>query len=127
MGDLLQAISVLLVFLTFLFQAIDKEISSLINTSVPDVNRIIERKRFKDKLGSLLILKSIPICIVYTITSYTLLPKSISIIHYSKLDFWNFDPLSTIFVFIECGSIGLTFYAVNKMLQLGRKFLSFEP
>lgn len=124
MGDLLSAISVFLVFITFLFQAIDKEISAQIAAITPDVNKIIERERFKKKLKNLLFLKSIPISIIYTLTSYTLLPKSISIIRNSKIDFWNFDPLNTIFIFIECGTIGLTAYSIIKMYQLIRK-LSF--
>src|ERR1700689_2049817 len=124
MADLLSAITILMVFLTFLFQAIDKEITNQINKPLPNVNKSMERKDLKIKLRNLLILKSIPITLVYAITSYTLLPKSVSIIHHSKINFWNFDPLNTIFIYINVGAIMLTIYSTVKMIQLIKKLIS---
>lgn len=124
MADLLAAITVLMAFLTFLLQAIDKDIVKKIGEPIPNVNKIIERLKFKRELRNLLILKSIPISLAYGITAYTLFPKSISIIIHSKIDLWNFDPLTTIFVYIEFGAVLLMIYSIVKAVQLGRKLFS---
>jgi hypothetical protein len=121
MADILAAITVLMVFLTFLLQAIDNQITVQIDAPTPNVSKTIERAKFKKKLRVLLITKSIPITIAFAITSYTLLPKSISIIHHSRFDLWNFDILNTIFIFIELGAIGLTVYSTVKLVQLAKK------
>lgn len=127
MGNLLAAISVLLVFLTFLFQSIDKEVSGKIDKPIPDVNKTNERARFKSELRKLFFLKSLPISIIYLTTTYSLLPKTVYILHHSKIDLWSFNPLNTIFVFIEYGLVGLTLYAILKTIQLYKKINSFTP
>lgn len=123
MTDLLSALSVLLVFLTFLFNAIEKEISEKINQRKPEQAQKEKRKYFNKQLLKLLFLKALPITLIYIVTFYSLLPKTVKVISASKISFWNFNELNTIFVFVEIGLLGLTIYASIKTLQLIKKIL----
>ncbi|MCZ7609665.1 MAG: hypothetical protein M5U17_05815 [Ignavibacterium sp.] len=121
MSDILSSISVLLVFLTFLFNAIEKEVSEKIIQRKPEVQQTEARRQFNNELLKLLFLKTLPVTIIFIITFYSLLPKAIHIITTSKFSFWQFDELNTIFVFIELGLLGLTIYATTKTVQLIKK------
>lgn len=123
MDDLLSAISVLLVFLTFLFNSIEKEVSEMISQRKPEIEQIEKRKLFNKELWKLLFLKTLPVTIIFVITFYSLLPKAFSIINASYLSFWDFDALNTIFVFIEIGLLGLTIFALSKTIQLINKII----
>jgi hypothetical protein len=121
MADLLSAVSVLLVFLTFLLTSIEKEITEKCNTRKPELAQKEKRKLFNNDLIKLLFLKIVPIILIYFITFYALLPKSLKIITNSSFELWNFDELNTIFIFIELGLLSLTIYAVTKLFQLIKK------
>jgi|GEM_PF-1570578 hypothetical protein len=118
MGDLLSAISVFLIFLTFLFNSIEKEVLDTLAIRKPEYAQADKLNRYKTDLKRLLFLKSLPITLIFLISFYVLLPKTITIIKTSKIDFWNFDELKTLFVFIEIGVFGLTSYTTIKTSQL---------
>ena len=122
MADLLSSISVILVFLTFLFNAIEKEVNEIIAERKPEIAQKAKRSQFEDRLRKLLWLKVLPITIIYIVVFYSLLPEAISILMTSCFSFWDFDELTTIFIFIEIGLLGLTFYAVSKLWQVIVKF-----
>jgi hypothetical protein len=118
MGDLLSAISVFLIFLTFLFNSIGKEVVDTLATRKPEDAQADKLNCYKKDLKRLLFLKSLPITLIFVISFYVLLPKTLTIIKTSKIDFWNFDELKTLFVFIEIGIFGLTSYTTIKTSQL---------
>jgi|WetSurMetagenome_2_1015567.scaffolds.fasta_scaffold85529_3 hypothetical protein len=122
MADLLSAISVLLVFLTFLFNEIEREVIIHINQSKPPVVQKVARKQFQRNTLKLLLLKVLPVTLIYIITFYSILPNTVNILNYSYISFWNFDALNTIFVFIELGLLGLTIFAITRLLQLIEKY-----
>lgn len=121
MADLLSAISVFLVFLTFLFNSIEKEVSDILSTRKPEVAQTDRLIRYKSDLKRIFYLKTLPISIIYLITFYILLPDTVKIISISTLNIWDFDELNTLFVFIELGILGLTIYAILKTYQLFEK------
>ena len=121
MGDLLSSISVLLVFLTFLFNDFEKDVSEKIIQRKPPKAQVQELKEFNNALRELLRFKMLPVTIIFIATFYSLLPKAIYIIRSSSLSLWRFDELKTIFVFIEFGLLCLTFYAISKIVQLRKK------
>lgn len=121
MADLLSAISVFLVFLTFLLNSIEKEVSDILSTRKPEAAQADRLKRYKADLRRIFFLKTLPISIIYLITFYILLPDAIYIISSSTLNLWDFDELKTLFVFIELGILGLTIYAIMKTYQLFEK------
>jgi hypothetical protein len=121
MADLLSAISVFLVFLTFLLNSIEKEVSDILSTRKPEAAQSEKLKRYKADLRRIFFLKTLPISIIYLITFYILLPDTIYIISSSTLNLWDFDELKTLFVFIELGILGLTIYAIIKNYQLFEK------
>lgn len=118
MADILSSISVLLVFLTFLLNAIQKEITEKVNNRKPEKAMTDALRKFNDDLKGTLILKALPITIIFTLTTYILLPKAIEIIKSSKFSFWYFDILNTIFILIVFGLFGLTIYSINKTFEL---------
>lgn len=121
MADLLSAISVFLVFLTFLLNSIEKEVSDILSTRKPEVAQTDRLIRYKSDLKRIFYLKTLPISIIYLITFYTLLPDTVKIISISTLNIWDFDELKTLFVFIELGILGLTIYSFLKTYQLFEK------
>lgn len=90
-----------MVFLTVFLNMNYSEVNKLLNSTTPSMARECERKRFKNSLRSNLYFKSIAISLAFIFLFYLLLPKTIDIISYSKIDFWNFDINLTLFVFIE--------------------------
>ncbi|MCH7410683.1 hypothetical protein MM239_14845 [Belliella sp. DSM 111904] len=118
MADLLSAISVFLVFMTFLLNSIEKEVSDILSTRKPEAAQTDKLNRYRADLKRIFYLKTLPISIIYLITFYILLPDTINIISTSTLNFWGFDELKTLFVFIELGILGLTVYAIIKTYQL---------
>lgn len=121
MADLLSAISVLLVFLSFLLNGIEKNVSEIALKRKPSVAQKEARKQFNNEVLKLLILKAIPVSAIFIITFYSLLPKTITILTTFQFSFWHFDELTTIFVFIEIGLLGLTLFAIAKVIQLIKK------
>jgi hypothetical protein len=121
MADLLSAISVFLVFLTFLLNSIEKEVSDILSTRKPEVAQTDRLIRYKSDLKRIFYLKTLPISIIYLITFYILLPDTVKIISISILNIWDFDELKTLFVFIELGILGLTIYSFLKTYQLFEK------
>jgi hypothetical protein len=121
MADLLSAISVFLVFLTFLLNSIEKEVSDILSTRKPEVAQTDRLIRYKSDLKRIFYLKTLPISIIYLITFYILLPDTVKIISISTLNICDFDELKTLFVFIELGILGLTIYSFLKTYQLFEK------
>lgn len=126
MSDILSAISVFLVFLTFLLKTIDEDISFLIKERNPLPDKPIETRSFKNRSYKLLFLKAIPITFIYSATAYCLLPKTIHLMRHGRIDFWTFDPLNTLFIFIELGIIALAIYAGYKTIKLVSKIKSVK-
>jgi hypothetical protein len=122
MADLLSAISVLLVFLTFLLSGIEKDVSEKILQRKPTEAQKEARRQFNNEILKLIFLKILPVSLMYIATFYALLPKAILILTTSNFSFWHFDELKTIFVFIEIGLLGLTIFALTKMYQLMKKY-----
>lgn len=121
MGDLLSALSVYLVFLTFLLNSLEKEVSDILSQRKPEAAQTDKIKRYTADLKRILYFKTFPISIVYLTTFYILLPETIAIIKSSKANLWDFDELKTLFVFIELGILGITIYTLIKLSQLFKK------
>ncbi len=122
MADLLSAISVLLVFLTFLFNGIEKEVSEKVFQRKPPESQTNALKRFNAETLKLLLLKTFPVTIIFIVTFYSLLPRATHILKTSNLSLWDFDELNTIFIFIEIGLLGLTIFATSKAIDLIKKY-----
>ncbi|MGN6196938.1 MAG: hypothetical protein ACTHOB_18500 [Ginsengibacter sp.] len=122
MADLLSSISVLLVFLTFLFNSIEKEVNEKILERKPEKAQTEKRKKFDKELLKLLWLKTLPVTLIYIITFYSLLPRAIHVLTNSRFSIWSFDELTTIFIFIELGLFGLALFATTKSWQLIKKY-----
>lgn len=122
MADLLSAISVLLVFLTFLLNGIEKDVNEKILQRKPNEAQTEARRKFNIDILKLLFLKTLPLTLIYIATFYSLLPKAFHIMRISKFAFWYFDELNTIFIFIEIGLLCLTIFASTKVYQLYKKY-----
>jgi hypothetical protein len=121
MNDIISAVSVLLVFLTFLLNAIEKEANDFIDKQAPDSTKSLALASFKTGLKKVLFFKVFPITVIFSITFYTLLPVAVKIIKTSKFSYWNFNTLNTLFLFVELGVLGLLSYSLWKLVQLIKK------
>jgi hypothetical protein len=118
MGEILSAISILLVFLTILLDLTSKEVNEIISQPKPDRNRTKELSAYNSKTRKVLFGKVIPIILSYIVTAYILLPKTIDIFRRSEFKIWNFDTLLTLFVSIELGLIVLVTVSIYLALKL---------
>jgi hypothetical protein len=125
MADILSSISVLLVFLTFLLNGIEKDVREIINKGKPPKAQSIARAKFNSQILRLLLIKTLPVTLGFTMTFYTLLPKTIYLFTTTCFSLWQFDELNTLFVFIEIGLLALTIFACYKSYELIKIY--FQP
>lgn len=111
MGDFLSSISILLVFLSVLFNFIQGNVNATLKKLTPDVEKITDRETRRIELRWTL-LKSFLITLAFGLVFYILLPKTLEIISISKFVIWGFDALATILTFIELGLGGFTIYGI---------------
>jgi hypothetical protein len=98
--DILQASSIILVFLTVIFGVKYPLIISDLETEIPNENKKNERNRVKKKLSQNFIMNCLPLTLLCAVFGYILLPFAFVIIKSSNIAIWNFDVLKTIFVII---------------------------
>ncbi|WP_035648998.1 hypothetical protein [Flavobacterium sp. ASV13] len=122
MADLLSAISVLLVFLTFLLNGIEKDVTEKVAQRKPTEAQTDARKQFNNDTLRILWLKTFPVTLIFLVTFYSLLPKAIHLVTTSDFVLWDFDELNTIFIFIEIGLLGLTIFSITKAYALIKKY-----
>lgn len=123
MSDILSALSVFLVFLTFLLNSIEKEINEILVTRKPETSQSQKLKEYYTQLKKIFFLKSLPITIIYLISFYSVLPKTVTLFLTGKFAIWDFDTLNTIFIFVTLGLLGLTIFSIAKSYQLLKKIL----
>jgi hypothetical protein len=120
-NEILSSISVLLVFLTILVTYLSTELNAILEEAKPVKERKTEREKFFKRLRFILIIKSLPITLIFLLVTYTLLPTTIEILQTSKLSLWDFDSLKTIFVIVELGLVGFTIYSFIQTIRLVKK------
>jgi hypothetical protein len=117
MESIISALSVLLIFIVILYNFVEADVKKHLNNEKPREEEKISRKKYLKNLR-LILFKSLAINIVFLLAIYVLLPSSVMIITQSTLDFWKFDPLNTIFIFIELGLIGFFIYGIIRISQI---------
>ena len=117
MGEILSAVSVLLIFLTVLLSLIEKNVETILSNRPPQ-DHADKMKKYKKKIRNILYFKLIPIFLIYAIVFYVLIPSTIKIILNSAFSFWDFDALNTIFIFVEIGLFSLLIYSLIKIICL---------
>lgn len=118
MSDIISSVSVILIFLTFLFNGIQRDISSKLNENKPNSIQKEARKSYNNQIREMLFLKVIPTTIIFGMVFYLMLPETIEILSISTLDLWAFDELSTLFFFIEVGLFGLFAFCLIRIWQI---------
>jgi sterol desaturase/sphingolipid hydroxylase (fatty acid hydroxylase superfamily) len=99
LSNILSAISVILVFLTILFDFLCKEIYVLVGKKKP----LEKEDQYKRELlndYNRTIFKNLMLSIAFLVLAFTLLPTTIVILQNSVFDIWRFDVLKTLFTFI---------------------------
>jgi len=117
MGDIFSAISIILVFVTVIFDVFAKESNDFLANENRDKDKPTALTNFKEKRWKL-ILKLSVVLFFYVLFFWLLLPGSIEIIKFSKINLWNFDLIKTFYVLINFGTliyIGLTFNYLHKI------------
>lgn len=118
MSDILSAISVFLVFLSFILSNIDKKVEALLKKEKPTNAQKTALEKYKTEICHFLYFQLFPILIVFAVTFYLLLPHAIKIIVNSKLSLWDFDILNSLFISIESGVFILVCYIGFKIKEI---------
>lgn len=120
-GELLSAVSIILVLLLLVFAKIDNLIEKIMNTNAPDKTRTDTFRKYNKDLKKNLYCKICPTMIIFGIIGYILLPKAWGIIISSTFSFWHFDALNTLFVCIEFGLLLIVFYLAIYIYKIYKK------
>ena len=99
LSNILSAISVILVFLTIIFDILSKEVDVLVGKKKPLEKEGEYRKELQTafrRSASNTVLHSI----AFLMLTFLLFPTVFTILKNSSLNLWNFDVLNTLFVFI---------------------------
>lgn len=97
--DAVQAVSLILVFVTMLFTLRYPGIIKDIGEDIPEGERA--KKREKDRLLHSFLVNSLPPLFLNGIAAYIFLPLTIKIIKQTHISLWQFDFLPTAFVLIS--------------------------
>ena len=122
MENILVAISVWIVFLTYWLNMLEGQVTQLFEKERPVVGpqgRIDEYNNEAKKICGKLIF----ITMIYVISFYILLPETVNIVKNSSFSLWNFDASKTIFVLIEAGLLGLAVYAAKLIYDVSKNVI----
>jgi uncharacterized BrkB/YihY/UPF0761 family membrane protein len=121
MDQALVAISVLLVFLSFMLQGLQRELDEKIHARVPEAEQTEARRTWRSALLALLWTRMVPTTLAFLAAFYTLLPSAVQILTKSSPSLWHFNALDTIFVFVELGLLGLVIYSGTICIRIVRR------
>ena len=122
MGNELQAISVMLVFITvaigLLIPAAWEELDNRLdnNEKSSDV-----KKRTMARIRTLWLFQILPLFVLCAVVAYLITPRSLSIMMRSRLAVWQFDLLPTLFVLIAAMLWLATAVVLITLLRLLRR------
>jgi len=124
MSDTFSAISILLVFITVLYDTETKTADKLLaNSSFPNRDKPTKIKDFKKRLRTSLV-RLILIFMFYGFMCLALLPESILIVTSRSFKLWGFDLLPSMYVAINFALslfVYFTFIKIVKVLELMKK------
>jgi hypothetical protein len=101
MTDIISAISLVLTIIALTFNSQVAEIKNILEEMDYDKSLPMSRKFQRNKVLKAISVKAVPLFLAFWILFYTLLPEAINIILNSKVSFWNFNAVTTLFVFVE--------------------------
>ena len=118
MSDTFSAISILLVFITVLYDSETKTADKLLaNSSLPDRDKPTNIKVFKKRLRTSLV-RLILILVFYGFMCLALLPESILIVTSRSFKLWGFDLLPSMYVAINIALILFVCFTFNKIVKV---------
>lgn len=118
MSDILSAISVFLVFISFILSNIDKKVEAILKKEKPTDAQKTALEKYRKEIRHFFKFQLCPILIVFAVTFYLLLPHTIKIIANSEFSFWDFDILNSLFICIEGGILLLVAYIGFKIIKI---------
>lgn len=116
-GDIISAVSVLLIFLTFLMNGIKENIDKLLGVKKESAKKNLANELNK-KLISTLFLQALPVTIIFLSVFWIIFPKAWTIVKTSHISLWSFNEMNTLYVLIELGLLGMLLFAGVKTIQV---------
>lgn len=101
MTDIISAVSLVLTIIALTFNNQVAEIKDILDEKNYDKSLQKSRKLQRDKALKAIFIKAGPLFLAFWILFYILLPTASSIIFNGRISLWNFDTITTLFVFIE--------------------------
>ena len=101
MSEIISASSLILTIIALTFNSQVNKINDILDEEEYDRSLPSSRNFQKRKVLVTILLKAVPLFLAFWILFYILLPKSYNIIQNGSLNLWDFDTVSTLFVFVE--------------------------
>ena len=120
MGDIFSAIGILLVFATVALDFFVKEVQTFDKKTIPDAAQIIRLKEYRQEKYSI-IYKLLGVFVFYLILFWLLIPKSVEIFKTSRFDIWDFNVISTFYVFINFCILIFIVLTLKYIIQTSKK------
>ncbi|KQN34295.1 hypothetical protein ASE92_11835 [Pedobacter sp. Leaf41] len=118
--DIYSAISIILVFITIILDLIIRETQIFDQKKKPDSSKATEITLYNRERIRLLF-KIASVFLFYLFTFYLLLPNSIKIFNVSTISFWEFDLLSTFYLFINISLLVFIYIIIVNFIKIYRK------
>ncbi|MBN2572515.1 MAG: hypothetical protein JXA68_10335 [Ignavibacteriales bacterium] len=121
MSDIISAVSLIFVIIALTFNNQIKEINIILDEPDYEKGMNESRKHQKNKSLKILIVKAIPLFLMFFVLFLILLPKAWELISESNLSIWNFNILTTLFLFIEIIILVFVIYDISIIINLIKK------
>lgn len=123
MEPIIVGISVLLVFLTFLLHGVTARVEELIKKPKFE-NKKKETDELNKQLSFVFCCQSLPVTFIYLTVFWVILPRTWMIMTTYEFRLWGFDELSTLYVLMDIGLLGMFLFAANKSRQALSKWIA---
>ncbi len=101
MTDIISASSLVFTIIALTFNSQIAEIKVILEERDYDKSSPASRKYQRGKVLKAILVKAVPLFLAFWILFYILLPETITLILNSRLSFWHFNAVTTLFIFIE--------------------------
>ncbi len=122
MGDVLSAVSVLIVFATVFLNLLSRKVDHIVQQTRPSAAEHNARRELIVKFRRILFGMALPLSLSLSVISYILLPTSINIIVKSSFSLWEFDVLNTLYLAIQTGLLVLMSLSIVLFIRLIRRY-----
>jgi hypothetical protein len=106
--------SILLGILTYFLTLVNESTCHLLAEEVPPKEQGRACQALPSRLGQTLLRAHLPVSVGLILLFYLCLPATTHILRISSMDLWHFDPIPSMFVFLQLGLLGCLIFALSR-------------